>query len=106
MCSRAEAIEPELLGISTHAKRAVADKAGTEQGRNVHVVDSGGQRKAVARISDGVLRVAPVARVAREFCAFTEVILARFAVVAFAAGPGQPGHTYAVTNVDRINAST
>ena len=57
---------PSRSRVAGHAQRAVADQPGAQQRRGLGVAVAVGQRKAVARVGDGVLGVAAVDLVAGE----------------------------------------
>ena len=89
---RAEAVDAEPLGVARHAQAAVADQPGAQQRRRLGVAVAAGERKAVAGVGDRVLGVAAVDLVAGEAGVRAQVLLARPAVAASAAGPAEPGH--------------
>ena len=89
----AEAVEPEPLGpVAGGDQGAVADEAGAEERRGVGGAQAGREGEAVALVGHGVLGVAAVEVVAGEACVGAEVLAARPAEAAGAAGPPQPGN--------------
>ena len=74
--ARAEAVEPDALGVARHPQRAVADQPGAQQRRGLVVGIAVGDREAEALVGDGALGVAPVDVVAREARPLAEVLAA------------------------------
>ena len=88
----AEAIEAERLAVAGHAVGAVADEAGAEQRGGFGVAVFLRQVEAIAPVGDDVFGIAAVDVAAGEVRRVAEVLHARQAVVAVAAGPAEPGH--------------
>ena len=105
MRRRAEAVECRACrAVPGHRVGAVADQPGAQQRRRVHVVVRVGQREDVARVGDRVFRVAAVALIAGEARVGAEVLAARSAVVASAAGAAEPRHADARADAGPVDA--
>ena len=92
MGGRAEAIEADRLAVAGHAVGAMADETGAEQRRGFGVAVFLRQMEAVAPVGDDVVGIAAVDIAAGEMRRVAEILHARQAVVAMAAGPAEPGH--------------
>ena len=88
-----EAVEADSLRISGQAVGPVADQPCAQEWRRLHVRKAVGQREAVALVGDRLLREAAVDVVAGEARLGAEVLPPAQAVVAAAAGPGEPRHS-------------
>jgi hypothetical protein len=87
---RAEAVQPEALGISRQPQRPVPDQPGAQQRRRLQIVEAVRDGKAVALVGDSPLRVAAVEVVAGEPRAVAKVLAAGRAVATLAVGPAEP----------------
>ena len=88
----AEAVEAERLAVAGHAVGAVADEAGAEQRRGFGVAVFLRQAEAVAPVGDDIFGIAAVDVAAGEVRRVAEILHARQAEAAVAAGPAEPGH--------------
>jgi len=89
----AEAVDaqaPEVL--AAHPVRAVADQAGTQEGRRLGVRVVLREAEAVVLVGNGVVGKATVDRVAGEAGTVAQVLSPRRAVRARTAGGAEPGH--------------
>ena len=84
---RSEAVEADALRVAGQPQRAESDESGAQQRRRFLRAVAVGQRKAVARIGDAVLRVSAVNRVAGEACTYAEILATGCAVAALSVGP-------------------
>jgi hypothetical protein len=92
----AEAVEADPLGVARKAERAVADQPGAEERRRLEVVETVGNRQAVALVCDDPVRVAAVEVVAGEARRLAEVLAAGEAEAARAVRPAEPRHSEAL----------
>ena len=97
----AEAVEAEALGVAGHPQGAVADEPRAQQRRGLEVRVAVGDREAEALVGDRVLGEAAVEVAAGEARAVAQVLAARAAVAARAAGPAQPRHADALARARR-----
>src|SRR5437762_1265454 len=103
---RAKTIKADSLRISRFAERAVADQSRAEQWRCAHIIVAVRNPKTETRIGRDVLGIAAVDRVAREAGAPAEILAARAAEIAFAAGPSEPRNADAFADPKTIDAFT
>src|SRR6185295_5609291 len=89
---RAEAVQAEALRIAREPQGPIADQPGAQERRRGQVVEAVRDRKAVALVGAGPLRVAAVDVVTGEPRAVAKVLSARHAVTALAARPAEPRH--------------
>ena len=89
---RAEAVEPEPLGVAREPERAIADQAGAQEGSCLETGIALGKCQAKTFIDDGVLGIAAVQVVAGEPRVVTEVLAAGTAEPAVAVRPAEPGN--------------
>ena len=92
MCGGAEAIKADRLAGARHAVGAVTDEAGAEQRGRFRVAVLLRQVEAVAPVGDDIVGIAAVDVTAGEMRRVAEILQARKAVAAVAAGPAEPGH--------------
>ena len=97
---RAEAVQPDALGVAGEPQRAVPDQPRAEERRGLLVRVALGDREAEALVGDDVLCVSPVAVVAGEARAVAEVLGSRPAEAALTAGPAEPGHAHARSGLE------
>jgi hypothetical protein len=101
---RAEAVDPEPLGIAGQAKRPVPDQARAQERRRLEILVPVGQREAEALVGHRHLGVAAVDVVARESGAVAEVLAARAAEAAGAVGPSEPRHADSLARREALAA--
>src|SRR5213593_2261989 len=102
----AETKDAELAGVSCFSKCSKSDQAGTQQrrGLNVTILVRNGNAKTL--ISNGEFGITAVPCVARELRGITEILLARSAVFATAAGPCQPWNAHAVAGFESLGVDS
>ena len=103
---RAKAVKAESLRISRFAERAVADQPRAEQRRCAHIIVAVRNSKTETRIGRDVLGIAAVDRVAAEARPPAEILAARAAEIAFAAGPSEPRNADAFADPKTSDAFT
>jgi hypothetical protein len=101
---RTEAVETETLRVPCGAERPVPDQPSTEQRRDLRVFAPRRETEAVPLVRDGLLGIAAVQRVAREPRPIAQVLAARPAIAALAAGPPEPRHTHTVADGEPLPA--
>ncbi len=98
MSGRAKAVDAERTTITGQAIAAPADQPGAKPGRDLRIVGPLPQRKAIARIGDGVGRESAVARVTREYRRVAEILSIAAAIRTGPARRAQPGNSDALAN--------
>jgi hypothetical protein len=88
----------EPAGVARHLQRPITDQPGAQQGRDMHVVEGSGQRKAVALVGDRLLGEAAVDVVPGESRGVAEVLAPAATVRAVPAGPREPGDSHPVAD--------
>jgi hypothetical protein len=106
MRRRAETVQPQPIAqhlTPRHPIRTVANQPRAQQRRCAHCVVAVGDGEHIAGVSDGVLGVAAVQRVTREFREGAQVLASRLAVPTRAASPAQPRHAHPLTHLKRAD---
>src|SRR2546427_3065242 len=106
MSRGAEAVETEPARLAhrlTEAREAVSaitDEPGAEQRGELRGRPFGRERQAVACVGEHLLGVTAVPRVPGEARPLAQILTARAAIEALAAGEGEPGHPHAIADAE------
>ena len=100
----AESEDAEGLRGAGHAVGAVADQPGAEERRGVGVAVAVGDAEAEAVVGEHEVLVAAVEMAAGEPRVVAEVLLARMAEAAAAAGAAEPRHADPLADVEAVGA--
>ncbi len=76
----AEAVKTHSFPVACLDQASITDETRAEQGRGFRITVNVWNRKTVSLISDRILRVSAVERVAGKFCQVAEIFLAILAV--------------------------
>jgi hypothetical protein len=106
MSRRAEPIDPQTLCVTRGLQGAVADEAGTEQGRcvGISIIRGRGKRETEAFVRHRQLGVAAVHLVTGKPGTITEVFPAAAAEGAVTIGPPEPGHADPLADLESPSA--
>jgi hypothetical protein len=104
VCGRAEAVNPDRLGISCQPQRPMADQTGAQPRRHLGIGLCTRNGKAVPGVGNRVLCVTAVQLVAGEAWSVTKVLALRPAVAARPACVAEPGYANALPDTELCDA--
>src|SRR5580765_166732 len=94
-----EAVKAKILSRAGSAVGPITDKARTQQGRGLRIRVALGNGQAIMGVRDGILGITTLARVAGEFRLIAQILHARAAIPADAAGVTEPGHPHTLAHL-------
>jgi hypothetical protein len=94
MCCRPETIKAQVTCAFGHLQRPKADQPGTQQRCRLNVREHLGNRETETPVGNGVLGVTTVQMTTGELRLITQILPARAAELALAAGPAKPGNAH------------
>ena len=101
-----ETKDADLAGIPCLSKCSKSNQARTQQRRGLNVAIRVRNRNAKTLISNGEFGITAVPCVARELRGITQILLARSAVFATAAGPCQPRNAHARAGFESLGVGS